>query len=67
MLKSLMAKTGKTQGIKFNKTPPNKAPNMAKAQVAQGAGTKIGAAILGRAGFKLASVGGGSANTCHWP
>jgi hypothetical protein len=44
MLKSLMANTGKTQGIKFNKIPPSKAPNMAKIQVAQGAGARLGGA-----------------------
>jgi hypothetical protein len=49
MLKSLMANTGKTQGIKFNKTPPNKAPNMAKSQVAQGAGANRGGAIFCKA------------------
>ena len=41
MFNNLMAKTGNTQGIKFNSKPPAKAPNNAKAQVTKGAGNVL--------------------------
>ena len=65
MFSNLMAKTGNTQGIKFNNKPPAKAPSKAKTQVAQGAVNvlpKEGAAIL-----SLSAVFGSSANSRHCP
>ena len=67
MLNNLMAKTGNTQGMKFNKTPPKKAPSKAKTHVANGAAfrTLAGAiaVLLGSLPVALRS----SVNSCHCP
>ena len=65
MLSNLMAKTGKTQGIKFRSKPPSKAPNMARAQVAKGAGVETELGLFGKPEkFKLLGATG-SENSCH--
>jgi hypothetical protein len=63
-----MAKTGKTQGMKFSNMPPKNAPNIAKIQVAQGAVEMAAGAELNCRLKLLALVAeGGSVHSCHLP